>query len=443
MKKSIYILLHILIGILIQNPVLAKTYGITVLCIAFSVVIAKKNKNEEVFLWSFYLVGVEVLLRMSKGLLFYEFGKYSVMLILILGLVLRKYHNKNSKIYLYYLLLLVIGIAFTPYLDLEKIRQEVSFNLSGPFLLGIGSLYFFSKELTIDKLLDGLKMFILPLVAMLSFLFFTTPNVSEIVFKSAANFDTTAGFGPNQVSTVLGFSIFIFFIFFIFRYSLTNFLFLDLILFFYLVYRALLTFSRGGILASIFAIVICTLYLSRYRSFRIGKLLKYLSVAIVFMGLLFFYTSSVTDGVLTKRYLNKTTYGEDKEDITSGRTGYIDLELKAFYENPFFGVGVGGSKYYRDTHSDRFVGSSHNEITRLLSEHGIIGFFVFIMLLTTPIKRMRGESLMVKGILLSFYTFWFLTINHSAMRIAFSGFIYSLSLVSLVQPNEKNIIYRK
>ena len=42
---------------------------------------------------------------------------------------------------------------------------------------------------------------------------------------------------------------------------------------------------------------------------------------------------------------------------------------------------------------------------------------------------------MKKAFTISFYLFWFLTINHSAMRIALPGFIYGLSLIRIV-PDE-------
>ena len=42
---------------------------------------------------------------------------------------------------------------------------------------------------------------------------------------------------------------------------------------------------------------------------------------------------------------------------------------------------------------------------------------------------------------LAFMAFWFLTINHSAMRIALPAFIYGLALLYIVD-EKKNPVYR-
>jgi hypothetical protein len=41
---------------------------------------------------------------------------------------------------------------------------------------------------------------------------------------------------------------------------------------------------------------------------------------------------------------------------------------------------------------------------------------------------MAKQPYLARAFLGSFLIFWFLTINHSAMRIAFPGFIYGLSV---------------
>jgi hypothetical protein len=83
--------------------------------------------------------------------------------------------------------------------------------------------------------------------------------------------------------------------------------------------------------------------------------------------------------------------------------------------------------------------ASHNEISRLFSEHGIFGVIILFLLIITPIAYRTNR----KGNMLfySFLIFWFATINHSAMRIAAPGFIYGLALLHVT--NEKNSIYRK
>ena len=45
--------------------------------------------------------------------------------------------------------------------------------------------------------------------------------------------------------------------------------------------------------------------------------------------------------------------------------------------------------------------------------------------------------------LYSCVAFWFLTINHSSMRIAAPAFVYGLSLISIVNAKKKSVIHRK
>jgi len=72
----------------------------------------------------------------------------------------------------------------------------------------------------------------------------------------------------------------------------------------------------------------------------------------------------------------------------------------------------------------------------LISEHGLIGIFLLIILFTVPLPNILSQNYFTRAFLVSFYLFWFLTINHSAMRIAFPGWIYGLSLIKIVDANE-------
>ena len=78
-------------------------------------VIKNSNKNNEALLWSMYIVVFEVLMRMSEGLILHESVKYMVIILLGLGLF---YDHKRPVpfVFLLYLLLMSVGIAFIPYL---------------------------------------------------------------------------------------------------------------------------------------------------------------------------------------------------------------------------------------------------------------------------------------------------------------------------------------
>ena len=82
---------------------------------------------------------------------------------------------------------------------------------------------------------------------------------------------------------------------------------------------------------------------------------------------------------------------------------------------------------------------THNELSRILSEHGILGIMILLILVFKPLDlRSQNRN---NYFFYAFLVFWFATINHSAMRIAAPGFIYALALLTL--KNEKHPIYRK
>ena len=71
-------------------------------------------------------MGIEVLLRMGKSSLFWEFGKYAVVYFILLGLI-RKSKKVNLNIpILYYLLLLSLSIILVPYISFNQWRQEIA-----------------------------------------------------------------------------------------------------------------------------------------------------------------------------------------------------------------------------------------------------------------------------------------------------------------------------
>jgi O-antigen ligase len=152
------------------------------------------------------------------------------------------------------------------------------------------------------------------------------------------------------------------------------------------------------------------------------------------------YTVSQTSGMIENRYLNRNASGVEKSDITTGRKDLINSELQAFLENPILGIGVGKSKNYR-LEKTGINAASHNELSRLLSEHGLLGIFSFLILLLTPLVfRIQKRNNIY---FYSFLTFWFLTINHSAMRIAFPSFVYGLSLLDVNFERKKKVKVHK
>jgi len=144
----------------------------------------------------------------------------------------------------------------------------------------------------------------------------------------------------------------------------------------------------------------------------------------------------MTKGLIDKRYANQDSLGREKADVTTGRVELLMNELEGFIDNPFIGIGASNTKYRRDN-GENIV--SHNEISRTLSEHGFLGIIVLLILIFKPLAyRGKNKNNMY---FYAFLAFWFITINHSAMRLAGPAFFYALALIKI--DYEKRPLYRK
>tara|TARA_R110000868_G_scaffold83058_7_gene234746 strand:- start:6639 stop:7868 length:1230 start_codon:yes stop_codon:yes gene_type:complete len=401
---------------------------------------SKKNKSFYVLMASAYIVGIEVLLRMNGGTFFYEAIKYLVIVFIIMGLISNSFNN-GSLIYVFYILLLIPGVfvAITEMGFQTDIRKAIAFNLSGPISLGITAIFCYKRTVTFKQIQSLLLFFLLPIISMAVYLVLYTPNLQDVITSTESNFATSGGFGPNQVATVLGIGMFVLTVrFFISKESVFHRLF-DLVLLGILSFRALVTFSRGGVFTAIIMILgFIGLYYIKVNiktKFRIKVSLLIFITMILFTWMI---SSIKTSGFLDKRYANQDAAGREKKDITTGRTDLIAFEFAEFIDNPFLGIGVGNVKEER-LNETGVEAASHSEISRIVAEHGLLGVFAFLILLITPLVfRLKNKTNLF---FYSFYLFWLLTINHSAMRIAAPAVIYGLCLLNIKY--EESPIHRK
>jgi len=436
-NKTLVIGIHLVLGYLVAILPIAKIYSLVFFILGILIIYLSKNKDESALYLTGYLVGTEVFMRMTGGALLYETGKYGLILFAVLGLFLGPLKQKTTISFLIYILLLLIGIVFTQTPGDESIRKAVAFNLSGPISLGIFAIYCYKRTITITQLKGVLFFCLAPIFSIISYIYFRTPNLEELVFGAVSNFDTSGGFGPNQVSTVIGFGTFILAVFLFVRKSLTPFIFLDALFLTYFTYRGLLTFSRGGMITAAVAFILFTIFMFLYQKVTIVKVSKYVFVSVVLFFGIWLYTSNITGGMIDNRYAGKNSLGVKKKDVTAGRGEIIKAQIQSFYESPIFGIGVGNGKYKRLESGTHVTAASHNEVGRLIEEHGLLGIISLFILIITPLENIYFSNNYQRAFLIAFYVFWFLTINHTAMRIAFPSFIYGLSLIKIIPDSDE------
>ena len=436
-KKYLFlILLHIVIGaLLFKNEFTPKIYGYSIILGGIIYIINSKNKNNEALYVAAYIVGSEIILRMTEGNPVYEFSKYGVMIFILFG-VYYDGISKNAIAYWVFLLLLIPGVVITC-LELNfavSLRKEVSFNISGPLCIGICSLYTYHRRITLNQINDILLCIGLPIVSCIFYLTLVTPNIKDLIISTQSNFLTSGGFGPNQVSTMLGFGMFVFTSrLLLLSNTLLQFI-VNLFLTICFAYRGLITFSRGGMITGFIMIFILLLVsyllIDKKRRFRMLGMIAFVFIA--FVGA-WTYSSLQTNGLIQKRYANKDAKGRVKEDRLTGRAELANEEIATFFEYPILGIGVGRNMEKRYERTGEII-VSHNEITRMIAEHGSLGVLSLLILFLTPLILYLDNRYNIY--ILCFLTFWLLTINHAAMRLAAPAFIYSLSLLK-VSPYEE------
>lgn len=433
------IFFHVLIGVLgYLLPFTTKIYGYSIFIFGAYYIIKKQNRNNEALIVAAYLVGSEVFLRMTGGNPLYEISKYGVIAFLFLGMYFSGF-SKGAIPYWLFLLLLVPSVILSTFvLDFDtNIRTSIAFNISGPVCLGIASLYTYRRKIPLDKMNTILLSTGLPIITCMVYLTLYTPNIRDVITSTQSNFETSGGYGPNQVATFMGLGMFIFFSRVILESRNKFLVVVNLIIALNITYRGMLTFSRGGMVTGFLMIVLLLLFLYFKSNYRGKVKLNYIIVLVVLaMMATWAYTSFQTGGLIDKRYANQDAKGRIKESKFTGREEIAQSEIDMFLKNPIFGVGVGKGVEVRESETGIFV-LSHDEITRMLAEHGTLGILALLILFFTPLVLYLENKFNMY--LLCFVLFWLLTINHAAMRTAAPAFVYSLSLlnVQLGSPTRK------
>lgn len=438
------LLIHAIIGLVIfAVPFLSRIYALSITVIGFFIVYRSKNKNNEVLLVSAYLVGVEVFLRMTGGNFNNEFVKLNVIFFMLLGMIYSNF-STNAFIYWFFLILLIPGVLITSTVINYNVdvKKSLVFNLSGPVCLAISAIYMFKRRILFSDLQNVLIAMGLPIVSTTIYLFLFNPSVKAVVTGTQSNFETSGGFGPNQVSTALGLGMFVFFTQLI-LFSKSKFaILLNGVLLIFITYRGIVTFSRGGVITAV-VMIVCLLFLLYNFSNKKGKnkfVWVFILTALIGIGV-WTYSSIQTNGLIEKRYANQDAMGKVKKDRLGGREEIMNEELDLFMDNPILGIGAGMGKQIRKEMFGEEA-ATHNEITRMLSEHGLFGVFGLLILLITPFVVYVNNRQHLY--FLSFFVFWLLTINHAAMRTAAPAFVYALSLLSvqvkIPEKQEKSVV---
>ena len=443
-QTLIIMVLHAVMGyVSIQSSLFCMIWGISILAIGLYFILKNNNANNEAALFAAYWVGMEILLRMNKGSLTYESGKYGVIILLIVGLIAEDRPFRFPRQFLVFFLLLLPALTVIEFENISRARKDVLFNLSGPISLVASAVYFYKRDMTEAQLNKLFLYFVMPIFALAVVLFFKTPDLSEVTFTLNSNRKLSGGFGANQVSTVLGLGIFIVGLSLFSGYRMSGFRAVDIGLIALFSIRGLLTFSRGGIITAIGALFVAIfIFAVQANNSQLIKRLFVTGVFVALAGILVFnYTNELTGGFLKRRYTNESSVKGKKRDFTTGRLRILITELEAFGEYPVLGAGIGMGKYYRIKQGKKAL-ASHTEFSRLLAEHGLYGLLALVILLLSPLIYYLQTNNLSKPLVAAFTILCFLTMTHGAMRLAMPGFLYGLIFIHLL-PKKDDSLHRE
>ena len=247
--------MHVFIGIIIYfNESLAKLYfGLAFLFFVYIIIIAPNHlKTINVLKACAYFVGAEVFFRMTRGAISYEAGKYLVIAFMLMGMFYKGLSGKGYPYFMYLIFLVPsIFVASTTLSFDANFRTNIAFVLSGPLCLGIAALFCYDKKVSLKQLNELLLYLVLPIIATTVYIYFYNPSVRDVLIGTGSNRAASGGWGANQVSTILGLGMFIMTVRLFTKSPTLGLKILNLVLFSGIAYRAIVTFSRGGVVTAV------------------------------------------------------------------------------------------------------------------------------------------------------------------------------------------------
>lgn len=412
------VIVHVGIALVAENvSFLSTLHALIVFVLSLWTVLTSKD-IKKVVPYAAYMMGAEVFWRMTSANIFSEFGKYAISLMFMIGLLKQK-RAKNIGLPLLFFLLLIPSIFLTidAYGLSERTRQLISFNLSG--ILAASMCMMFFKQIKADP--DLMKQIVwsavLPIISIFTVAAYSTITATEIYYGSESIFITSGGFGPNQVSAVLGLGALLLIMLTI-QSAKASGRFLSLGLSLALITQSFLTFSRGGVYNLAVSLSAALLILlSKPSKFTKSLFL----VFIVLAGIGFFIfpkLEQVTGGALSTRFTDL--------DPTN-REELVAADIRIFIQNPLFGVGPGVASYMR---GKPFYVAAHTEYTRILAEHGALGIVALLILIIIMLRGfLQAPDVSSKAWMVSFAAWALFEMTHAAMRMVAIPFMLGLALI--------------
>ena len=369
-----------------------------------------------------YVVGAEVLWRQTRAVVPWELGKYLLIVIFTVGIIRFIGRPSNAGVPIVFLAVLLPACA-APFVILGPMAgiEPVSFNVGGLIALGVGAIFISHLAGPWSSMRPVLWSLVAPVVATATLGTEAARHLVARDFFSDSNFKAAGGFGPNQVSAILGLGALCLVMLAIRERGFTRPLIAVLLTMWFLVQGGL-TFSRGGMTNFAIAVVVALPLLLRRRKTAVRVLVVILAVGVVGALVVFPRLDRFTGGELQARYSN-----QHEADL---RSELVRKEYQTFLNHIVLGVGAGQSETIE---INRRIYSSHTEYTRLLAEHGLLGLVAIASMVAMVVYGYRRQKLPWGHAWTLAFAAWALAdMSHAATRIAAPSFAFAIALFTFV-----------
>jgi hypothetical protein len=401
-------------------PLLATIHALATLLIGLALALINRDKRKAGYLAA-YIAGAEVLWRMTNAQIPWEAGKYFTILILVIALLrIKAWQRANLPLLFFFLLAASIPLTLASMGFSGAATEAISFNMSGPLALMICALFFSQMTFDQDVLRRLLWYVVVPILGVGALTAYGIVSAEQIVFTGESNFMTSGGFGPNQVSAILGLGGGLCLLLFLTgKGTLLRFICVTFGL--GLLVLSTLTFSRGGMYNTAIMMALASVHYVRSPRGRVAITLMLLVIGLVGGYLIFPRLNAFTGGMLEERF-------SDLDLTLRGQIARADLRL--WLENPLLGVGPGLSSVGRILSLGKEI-AAHTEYSRMLAEHGTAGLVALLILLMMAIRAYsRAPSLEAQTWVAALLAWPMMEMSHAAMRVVAISFLFGLALVN-------------
>lgn len=372
-------------------------------------------RPEPLLMVTIYAGLCDVLWRASSARGPWEASKW-LMIVGFAALIVRFVRRPRHRILCTCLILLLVPGTIMAAADrgFEFARKYTSASVGGLVALALAVMVCSSLRLSQRETRGLYVIAISPTVSMAAQATLSTVRAGTLNFTDEVNFDTSGGFGPNQVSSVLCVGGLLCILVLLQRPQSWMSRLVVLATAVWIVGQAVLTFSRGGL----FGLVLAAAAVGLVALVSSGQRFTVIITAVVL----------VVVAVQVLSWVGAFTGGASEERLSStdstNRVEIAESELRIFARNPIFGTGVGTAKDERDI---PIMTAPHTEYTRLLAEHGVFGLAAIAVLATLCVKifrsgrgwsRMAAAGLMVMALA---------QMAHSATRIGSIAVCFGLA----------------